>query len=118
MDVEYTGRQTTVTPKLKLQTQASVAQLEKIEGLFGSVHVILTEDKYRQIAEVTLTTKKHTLVSTCEATEMGAALHDAFAKVEQQAIRKNQKRTTIKHHPKGALKVEETEPGPLPAGAE
>ncbi len=51
MDVEYTGRQTTITKKLKLQAEAGLARIVKIAGNSGSVHVILSTDKYRQIAD-------------------------------------------------------------------
>jgi putative sigma-54 modulation protein len=104
MDVEYTGRQTTITKKLKLQTEEGIAAITKIVGNSGSVHVILSKDKYRQIAEVTVQTKHHKLVARCEGTEMEVALHDALAKIEQQAIRHKKKFGTIKRHPKSDVK--------------
>jgi putative sigma-54 modulation protein len=100
MDVEYTGRQTTVTKKLKLQTEAGLARIAKILGNAGSVHVVLSTDKYRQIAEVTVQTRHQKLVARCEETEMAVALRDALVKIEQQAIRHKKKSGTIKRHPK------------------
>jgi putative sigma-54 modulation protein len=105
MDVEYTGRQTTVTKKFKLQTEAGLERIAKIVGQSGSVHVTLSTDKYRQIAEVTVQTRSQKLVARCEATEMEIALHDALAKIEQQAIRHKKKTATIKRHPKDDVKV-------------
>jgi ribosome hibernation promoting factor len=104
MDVEYTGRQTTITKKLKLQAEEGIAAITKIVGSSGSVHVILSTDKYRQIAEVTVQTKHQKLVARCEDTDMVVALHDALAKIEQQAIRHKKKYGTIKRHPKSDLK--------------
>jgi putative sigma-54 modulation protein len=104
MKVEYTGRQTTITKKLKLQAEEGLAQIVKIVGNSCSAHVILSLDKYRHIAEVTLKCKDRSLVATCEATDMLVALHDAMAKIEQQVIRQKQRKTTIKRHPKGDLK--------------
>lgn len=104
MDVEYTGRQTTVTRKLKLQTEAGLARIVKIMGHSGSVHVILSTDKYRQVAEVTVQTRLRKMVATCEATEMQIALRDALVKIEQQAIRHKKKMATIKRHPKVDVK--------------
>jgi putative sigma-54 modulation protein len=101
MDVEYTGRQTTITKKLKVQAEAGLARIAKIVGSSGSVHVILSTDKYRQIADLTVQTRLQKLVARCEATEMGLALRDALAKIEQQAIRHKKKSGTIKRHPKG-----------------
>jgi putative sigma-54 modulation protein len=100
MDVEYTGRQTTITKKLKLQAEAGLARIVKIVGSSGSAHVILSTDKYRQIADLTIQTKHYKLVARCEATEMEAALRDALETIERQGIRQKKKFGTIKRHPK------------------
>ncbi len=109
MDVEYTGRQTTITKKLKLQAEAGLARIAKIVGNSGSVHVILSTDKYRQIADVTVQTKHHKLVARCEATEMAMALRDALETIEQQAIQQKKKFGTIKRHPKADEKSAKAE---------
>lgn len=85
---------------MKLQTEAGLERIAKIVGSAGSVHVILSTDKYRQIAEIMVQTRQQKLVARCEATEMEIALHDALAKIEQQAIRHKKKSATIKRHPK------------------
>jgi putative sigma-54 modulation protein len=105
MDVEYTGRQTTVTKKLKLQTEAGLARIAKIVGNSGNVHVVLTADKYRQIAEVTVQTRSQKLVAVCESTQMVIALRDGLSKIEQQAIRHKKKKVTIKRHGKSTAEV-------------
>ena len=109
MDVEYTGRQTTITKKLKTQAEAGLARIVKIVGNSGSVHVILSTDKYRQIAEVTVQTRHFKLVARCEATEMEIALRDALEKIEQQAIRQKKRFGTIKRHPKADVKAAKAE---------
>jgi putative sigma-54 modulation protein len=114
MDVEYTGRQATITKKLKLQTEAGLARIVKILGDAGNVHVILAKNKYSQKAEVTIQTRNQKLVSACESTEMVLALRDALVKIEQQAIRHKKKKMTIKRHgksdtvPTAKKKVEES----------
>jgi len=104
MDVEYTGRQTTVTKRLKVQAEAGLARVAKIVGNSGSVHVILSTDKYRQIAEITVQTWQQKLVVRCEGTEMEVVLHDALEKLERQAIRHKKKSATMKRHPKTDVK--------------
>ena len=104
MNVEVTGRQTTVTPQLRQQAEAGLEQVGKIVGKAPSGHVILTEDKYRKIAEVTVTSPAGEFVATAENSSMDAALHDALAKLEQQAVRHNQKQTAGRRHPKDDLK--------------
>ena len=105
MDVEYTGRQTKVTRKLKLQSEAGLARIAKIVGNSANAHVILCTDKYRHNAEVTVQTRHQKLVASCEATEMEVALHDALDKLEKQAIRHKKKFATIKRHPKSDVKA-------------
>lgn len=104
MDVEYTGRQTTITKKLKLRVEAELERIAKIVGNAGSVHVILATEKYRQSAEITVKTKNQNLVATCEGTDLEVTLHEALNKIEQQAIRHKKKHGTIKRHPKAGIK--------------
>ncbi len=100
MNVEYTGRQTVVTAKLKAQSEAGLARVEKVANRCTSAHVILTEDKYRMIAEVTVQCRGEQLVAKCESTEMETALHDALQKVEIQAVKHKDKFATVRDHPK------------------
>ena len=105
MDVEYTGRQTAVTKKIKQQVEAGLARIEKIAGSAVSVQVTLTEDKHRQIADVRIQTRSQKLVAACEASDMEAALKEAMEKIERQALRHKKKTGTIKRHPKGEIKL-------------
>ena len=100
MNVEYTGRQTTITKKLKTQTEAGLERIEKIIGSSASVHVILTTEKYRRAAELTVQTKSLKLVASSEATDMETALRDALATIEKQAIKQKKRKTTIKRNAK------------------
>ena len=100
MKVEYTGRHTVIHEHLKGQAEEGLARIGKMLGRDATAHVILTEDKYRMIAEVTVVSGGHSLVATCECPEMAAALHDALAKIEQQAIKQKGKYTTLKRHNK------------------
>ncbi len=111
MNVDYTGRQTTITKKLKAQTEAGLDRIAKIIGDAGSVHVILTTEKYRRTAELTVQTRNLKLVAACEATDMEMALRDALAAIEKQAIRHKKKKTTIKRNAKeGVRQVALAEP--------
>jgi putative sigma-54 modulation protein len=98
MIMEYTGRHTTVTPKLKAQAEAGMERIDRVTKRCTSAHVILTEDKHRKIAEVTVQCRGESLVATCEAVEMEAALHDALHKVELQAIRHKERSATVRDH--------------------
>lgn len=104
MEVEYTGRQTKINKKHRMITDEAMARIVKVVGSHATAHVILTAEKYRMVAEVSVKTRTHTLVAKCESTEMETALRDALAKVEKQAIRKKQKKTTAKRRSKADIK--------------
>ncbi|HEY0161846.1 MAG TPA: ribosome-associated translation inhibitor RaiA [Edaphobacter sp.] len=118
MNVDYTGRQTTITKKLKAQTEAGLERIAKVIGDTCKVHVILTTEKYRRTAELTVQTKSLKLVAECESTDMETALHDALAALEKQAIRHKKKKATIKRHAKeGVREIALAEPAPPEDGA-
>jgi len=100
LNVEFTGRGTTINVKHKALALGELTRMDKMLGGAVSAHVILTEDKYRQIAEVTLLTRSETLVATCEGTDMLQALHDALRKVETQAVKHKEKQITVERHAK------------------
>jgi putative sigma-54 modulation protein len=107
MIIEYTGRQTVVTQKYKDQALVGLSAIEKIVSGATSAKVILTVDKYRRIADVTVNQGSQSMVATCESAEMMTALRDALAKIEQQAVRQRQKATKGKRRPRPV----ETVPG-------
>lgn len=119
MVIEYTGRQTVVTQKYKDLAEAGLKRIKKIVGASATAHVVLTVDKYRKIAEVTVTEGSQSMVSNCESAEMTTALHDAVEKLEQKALRQKQKTSTIKRHPHtGAIPAEDVEVTGTVAAAE
>jgi putative sigma-54 modulation protein len=110
MDVEYTGRQTSITKRLKEMTEAGLERITKIVGKSGNAHVILSSDKYRKHAEVTVQTRNQKLVAACESDNMATALRDALAKIEQQAIRHKKRKMSIKRHGKTVAEAITPEP--------
>jgi putative sigma-54 modulation protein len=87
MQVEYTGRQVTVTRTLRTIAEESLERIAKILGKTTGAHIILTAEKYRQQAEVTIKTRLHNIVAASESTNMETALRGALEKAETQAIR-------------------------------
>lgn len=100
MNVEYTGRRTAITPKVKELTEAGLERIAKVTNRGTKAHIILTEDKYRKIAELTVTCRGEELVASCESTDMEQALREVLDKVEQQAIRSKERYATVRSHPK------------------
>jgi putative sigma-54 modulation protein len=112
MNIEYTGRQTIITAKQRLQAEAGLARVTTILGdrKVTGAHVILALDKYRHIAEVSIVGCSQEMVARCESVEMEPALHGALEKIEQQAVRWRQKKTTIRRHPKLPAKLMPADP--------
>jgi putative sigma-54 modulation protein len=117
LNIEYTGRGITVGMKLRALAEGELRRIDKMLGGTVSAHVILTEDKYRQIAEVTLMTGSETLVATCEGTDMLQALHDVLRKIEQQAVKHKERRITVERHGKPDSVAPLIEVSELPASA-
>ena len=103
MNVEYTGRNTAITPKLRTQAEAGLQRIDRVTNRCTSAHVIFTEDKYRNIAELTVQCRNETFVATCEAADMEQALRDALYTVEQQAIRSKERFATVRSRPREAV---------------
>jgi putative sigma-54 modulation protein len=107
MQVEYTGRQVAVTPALRILAEEGLGRVSHILGKTSGAHVVLTAEKYRQQAEVTVQSRHHSLVGICESTSMETALRDAVCKVETQAIRIKQKVREAKRKPKEEKTLDE-----------
>ena len=104
MEVEFTGRQVAVTDELRAIADGFLTRIEKVLGRATSAHIVLTEekhrDKQRQIAEVTIKTRLHSIVSLCEAATFESALRQCLEKSESQAIRHKEKTKAKKRLPK------------------
>jgi putative sigma-54 modulation protein len=109
MPVECTGRQVAITKPLRTLAEEGIERIAKVLGKITSAHVVLTAEKYRQIAEVTVTTRACTFVALCEsASNMETALREALAKAETQATRHKDRQRTRKRQPKQEKQVEES----------
>src|SRR5271157_2099290 len=108
MPVECTGRQVAITKPLRTLAEDGIERIARILGKITSAHVVLTAEKYRQIAEVTIKTRACTLVALCESpASMETALRDALVKAESQATRHKDKQRSRKRQPKQEKSVEE-----------
>lgn len=107
MQVEYTGRQVTVTPALRTIAEESIARIVKILGKTTGAHVVLTAEKYRQLAEITIKTRLQDIVAASVANNMETALREALDKAETQAIRCKKKLHAKKRQPKEEKRVTE-----------
>lgn len=89
MEVDYTGRQFDITPRIRKHVEAGLAKLVKIVGENCTSKVILTAEKQRRIAEITVTRRTKTLVGHGEATDVLVAIDQALGHIETQVLKLN-----------------------------
>jgi putative sigma-54 modulation protein len=88
MNVEYTGRQFEITPIARKQVEGGLEKIQKILGNSFESHVILSVEKRRHIAEITVTVRNHPpIVGLSEALEMSTAIGGALDRIERQAVK-------------------------------
>jgi putative sigma-54 modulation protein len=109
MQIEYTGRQFAITPSLHAIGDEGVERIGKILGKITTAKVVLSAEKYRQSAEVTISTRLQSIVGLSEATSMEIALREAIAKAETQAIRHKDRLRARKRKPKEEKVAEDSE---------
>jgi putative sigma-54 modulation protein len=109
MQVEYTGRQVIVTRTLRTLAEESVERISKLFPRITSVHVVLSTEKYRHSAEVTIKTRQHDIVGISESPSLESALREALDKAETQAIKCKKKIEAKKRKPKEEKITAETQ---------
>jgi putative sigma-54 modulation protein len=100
MDVDFTGRQVTVSAGLRQYTHQRLRKLGRLLPGNPKLHVILTAEKRGRTAEITATFPDQTLVSVMEAGDNRSAIKGALDKLERQAVRRLERRRTRKRRPK------------------
>ncbi len=99
MDVDFTGRQMDVTPDLQKYTHEHLRKLRRLLPGRFKLHVILTREKHRRIAEMTIKLRDQTLVGVMETADTRSAIKGALDKLERQAVRWFERRRTKKRRP-------------------
>lgn len=100
MNVEYTGRQYEVTPAVRKQVDHGLAKLQKIIGTTFKTNVVLSVEKHRHIAEITITVRTHPIVGIAEANDMSSAIGEALERIERQALKYKGRWRARKRHPR------------------
>ncbi|HEX8493100.1 MAG TPA: ribosome-associated translation inhibitor RaiA [Pyrinomonadaceae bacterium] len=92
MEFEYTGRHVDVTPAIRTHVEEHFQKLEHIfNDSTARAHVIIEVEKNRQIGEVLVHWREHTLTATDTNADMYQALTRAIAKIEKQALKLKKK---------------------------
>jgi putative sigma-54 modulation protein len=105
MRIDYTGRQVAIGAELRRYTQDRLKKIVRLLGERFDLHVILTAEKHRRIAELTLKSGDHSLVGISETADVRLSINGAVDKLARQAVRLQERRRTRKRRPKPTAAV-------------
>jgi putative sigma-54 modulation protein len=100
MNVEYTGRQCEITPKIRKEIETGLTKIKKLLGDKFETKVILTVEKHRHKAEITITPPNGPIVGLAQASDMLAAVNEALGHLEKQALKYKDRWRTKKRQPR------------------
>jgi putative sigma-54 modulation protein len=87
MNVEYTGRHYEVTPAIRKEVETGLTKIRKILGDRFETKVILTVEKHRHKAEITISPRNGPIVGLAQAKDMTIAVNEALDHLEKQAVK-------------------------------
>lgn len=91
MNLDITGRKIEITPAIRSFVEDNLNKISKFFPQINEVNLILTVQKYRNIAELSIHTNNGTYTAVEETTDMYAAINTAFDKIKKQGRRKRKK---------------------------
>jgi putative sigma-54 modulation protein len=105
MPIDFTGRQVEISTDLRRYTEDRLKKLVRLLGKEFDLHVILTAEKRRRTAELTLIFGKNKVVSVEETGDIRTAISGAIEKLSRQSLRLLERRRTTKRRPKPSAAV-------------
>ena len=99
MNIEYVGRHVTLDSSIRELAEEKVGKLAKFLGEPVDVHVTLSSEKHRQIAEVRITQRRGEFIAREEGAVLLDVLQVAFDKIDGQARRASDRRVDKRRRP-------------------
>ena len=99
MKIEFTGRKTAVPEPLRKLGERKLAKLLRVLPGITRVHVILSSDRHRQVAEVNVRSPGLDLTAQEASVDFGGSIAAAFDKLTRQAQHRVGKRLDRKRRP-------------------
>src|SRR6202166_1478446 len=87
MNVEYTGRHYEVTSAIRKAVETGLAKIRKILGDRFEAKAVLSVEKHRHKAEITINPRNGPLVGLAQAKDMTVAVNQALDHLEKQAVK-------------------------------
>ena len=117
MKFEYTGRHVEVSPALRRHVED---HFKKLDHIFNgdttlTTHVIIDVEKNRQIGEIIVSWREHTLTAKDTNADMYMALSRAVGKIEKQALKLKKRIIDRKHTARKTSSVAPNPDGQLEA---
>jgi putative sigma-54 modulation protein len=98
VNVEYTGRQYEITPAIRKEVETGLAKIRKILGDKFEAKAVLTVEKRRHKAEITISPRKGPLVGLAQAVDMSSAIGEALEHLQKQAVKYKTRWRSKKRH--------------------
>ncbi|MGH9510832.1 MAG: ribosome hibernation-promoting factor, HPF/YfiA family [Terriglobales bacterium] len=98
MNVEYTGRHYEITPAVRTEIETGLLKIRKILRDKFETKVVLTLEKRRNKAEITITPRNGPLIALAQGRDMAAAISEALEHLEKQAVKYKTRWRTQKRH--------------------
>jgi putative sigma-54 modulation protein len=111
MKIEFTGRQTEVPDELRRLVERKLQKVGKLLPSVTRAHVILSADKHRQVAEVSVHSRQIDLSAVQVTTNPRLSLTGAIEKLRRQVQRQRAKRRPRKGAPSPRLAAAPAERG-------
>jgi putative sigma-54 modulation protein len=96
MNVEYTGRHYVITTSIRKEVETGLAKIRKILRDRFETKVVLTVEKHRHKAEITISPRNGPLVAIAQAKDMTIAVSEALGHLEKQAVKYKTRRVSKK----------------------
>jgi putative sigma-54 modulation protein len=91
MSINFTARNTNITPEIKEYCAKRLRSLERVVGQKMTADIILSVEKYRHKAEINLKIKRAHLNAMEETSEMMSSLSLAFDNIEKRVKKEREK---------------------------
>jgi len=105
MRVDFTGRQMEVTPDLRQYTEKRLKTFNRFFRGGWNTHVILTAEKHRRTAEITIKVRDHVLVGVSETADARLSINCALDRLKRQVVRLVERRRSRKRRPRPTTSV-------------
>jgi putative sigma-54 modulation protein len=93
MPILFTGRKADLTPALKRFAETKLSRLDRFLGEEPDVHVILTVERHRRLAEIVARTPVATLTARADSPDFRESIDRCLDRIVAQAKRSHDKQT-------------------------